>query len=68
MKKIILEIEGKLSEGDILVYRKGSLKPVDIHNLLPELSEALKAIQAQGEELADLRKNIAEIARIIKEK
>lgn len=35
--KTVIEIDKKLKEGEILVYRGGKLQSVEIHELLPEL-------------------------------
>lgn len=62
--KIILEVDKNLVDGEILIYKKGKLKSVEIHNLLPELED----IKANKNEINELKQTIANLAKIVKEK
>ena len=62
--KIILELDKNLVDGEILIYKKGKLKSVEIHNLLPELEN----IEKNKNEINELKQTIANLAKIVKEK
>lgn len=62
--KIILELDKNLVDGEILIYKKGKLKSVEIHNLLPELQN----IEKNKQEINELKQVIANLAKIVKEK
>lgn len=67
-RKITLEIKGKLSKGDVLVYEgEGLLRPVEIHDILPDLKSAKDDIVSIHQTITEMKKTIASIAKIIKE-
>lgn len=37
MKKVTLELDKKLVDGELLIYKNGVVKSIEIHELLPEL-------------------------------
>lgn len=39
MRKVILELDKKLVDGELLIYKNGVVKSIGIHELLPELLE-----------------------------
>lgn len=49
--KTVIEIDKKLKEGEILIYKDGKLRGVEIHELLPEL----KTIKADIKALQDFQ-------------
>ena len=51
--KTVIEIDKKLKEGDILVYRNGKLQSVEIHELLPEL----KTMKSDIKELQEFKED-----------
>lgn len=67
-KRVVLEIDKNLVEGEILVYKDGMLKSVEIHELLSDLLKAKNDIIAINEEIADIKQTIANLAKIVKEK
>lgn len=66
-KRAVLELDRNLVDGDLIMYKDGELYSVEVHDLLPDLQEAKEAIEALNGSVADLRKAIAELAKIIKE-
>lgn len=67
-KRIVLEIDKTLTEGDVLVYKDGMLKSADLRNLLPELLEMKKEIAGLTEDAVKIKQTIANLAKIVKEK
>lgn len=67
MKKIILEIKEKLRDGEILQYKDGAVKSVEIHQLLPDLTNLNKIVKNQGELICDLTARVAELEKKVKE-
>ncbi len=51
--KTVIEIDKKLREGEILIYKDGKLRGVDIHELLPELVN----IKADIKDLQEFKKD-----------
>lgn len=68
MHRVVLELDKKLVEGEILIYKDGRLESVEVHRLLPDLKEAIETIEAQGREINELKQTIANLAKIVKEK
>lgn len=63
MKKITIEIDKKLCEGELLLYKDGRFVSVEIHELLPEL----KIIKDDISELKKLKDRIVELEGKVKE-
>ena len=63
-RKIILEIDSKLVDGDILVFKGGKVISKEIHELLPEL----KKIKKLENEVEELKQTVVNLAKIVKEK
>ena len=59
--KTVIEIDKKLKEGEILVYRDGKLRGVDIHELLPELRDIKSDIKGLQEFQKDANHKIKEL-------
>ena len=59
MKKVTLELDKKLVEGELLIYKDGKIKSVEIHELLPELLTI-------GKDIRDLKQTIVELAKLVK--
>lgn len=68
MIRTVIELDKKLREGEILIYRNGKLETIEIHELLPDLKDARERIEALEAETLDMKQSIAELAKIIKEK
>lgn len=66
-QKIVLEIKSNPMDGDILVYNQGSLEPVEIHDLLPDLRKAKQDLIKQGKEIDDLKAQVADLIKKVKE-
>ncbi len=60
MKKITLELDKNLIEGELLIYKDGVVKSVEIHELLPELLK-LKEIKNLRDDLDYALKAIKEL-------
>lgn len=65
-KEIVLKLNKKLTENELLMYKNGEICSVEIHELLPELKEAKEKIAKQGKEIAELHEIIINLAKIIK--
>lgn len=59
--KTVIEIDKKLKEGEILVYKDGKLRGVDIHELLPELRDIKSDIKGLQEFQKDADTKIKEL-------
>lgn len=59
--KTVIEIDKKLKEGEILVYKDGKLRGVDIHELLPELRDIKSDIKGLQEFQKDADAKIKEL-------
>ena len=68
MKRIVLELDEKLCDGELLLYKGGKIKTVKVHDLLPDLKKAKKDIAELREEISELKQTIANLAKIVKEK
>lgn len=53
--KLVIEIKGKVREGDILVFKEGSFIAVKVKSLLPELEKLQKQIDELKEENNSLK-------------
>ena len=58
--KITLELDKNLTEGELLIYKDGIVKSVEIHELLPELLK-LKEIKNLRDDLDYALKAIKEL-------
>ena len=68
MHRVVVELDRKLTEGELLIYRDGKLESVEVHELLPDLAKAKEDILSLTERIAELQQTIADLARIVKEK
>lgn len=62
--RVVLELDHNLRDGELIIYKDGKLKSVEVRELLPELQE-IKALKAQVQKNNE---NIIKLAQIIKEK
>lgn len=67
-KQVFIELDKKIVDGELLIYKDNMLKSVEIHQLLPELEGILNDIQALKNENDQLKQTIANLAKIVKEK
>lgn len=67
-KQVFIELDKKIVDGELLIYKDNMLKSVEIHQLLPELKGILNDIQALKNENDQLKQTIANLAKIVKEK
>ncbi len=45
MNRIVLELDKKLNDGELLIYKDGTVKSTNIHKLLPAYLNALECIE-----------------------
>ena len=50
-KKILIDVEKTLKEGDVLIYKDGKMVPAYLRNLLPELKKHEQSICELNERL-----------------
>ena len=62
--RVVLELDHNLRDGELIIYKDGKLKSVEVRELLPELQE-IEALKAQ---IQKNNENIIKLAQIIKEK
>ena len=67
-KKIVIELDKRLNEDEILIYKDGKVKSVEIHELLPEIIDIKQDIVDIKQNIAVIRKTISDLAKLIKEK
>lgn len=67
-KQVFIELDKKIVDGELLIYKDNMLKSVEIHQLLPELKGILNDIQALKNENDQLKQTIADLAKVVKEK
>ena len=60
-KKIVIETNKPLVDGELLLYKNGKVETVSIHELLPEYQHALETISAQGDAIKHLAKLVKEL-------
>lgn len=61
MEKTILTTNGKLKNGQVLIYENGKVGSADLRFLLPELEEFRKIMADQAEKIALLEKQVKEL-------
>lgn len=66
-KKIIIEIENKMNNGDVIVYKNGSYKSIEIHELLPDLMRAKQNIAILENKVAELELKVEVLVAKVKE-
>lgn len=66
-QKIIIEVDHNLKEGEILQFKDGLVRSVEIHELLPDLIQAEKAIEEQQSKICSLRAEVEDLAAKVKE-
>lgn len=67
-KKIVIELDKRLNEDEVLIFKDGKVKSVEIHELLPEIIDIKKDIVDINKNIAVIRKTISDLAKLIKEK
>ena len=67
-KQVFIELDKKIVDGELLIYKDNMLKSVEIHQLLPELKGILNDIQVLKNENDQLKQTIADLAKVVKEK
>jgi hypothetical protein len=68
MKQAIIPLDKSLKEGEILIYKKGKLYSVNIHELLPELVRMNERLEELDKKITNNKESIVSLAQIIKEK
>ena len=68
MKQAIIPLDKSLKEGEILIYKKGKLCSVNIHELLPELARMNERLEELDKKITNNKESIVSLAQIIKEK
>ena len=68
MKQAIIPLDKSLKEGEILIYKKGKLYSVNIHELLPELARMNERLEELDKKITNNKESIVSLAQIIKEK
>lgn len=66
-RKIIIEIDHALKDGELLQYKDGVVKSVGIRELLPDLADAKKAIAVLSSTVATHASFISTLANQVKE-
>lgn len=64
MKKVVLELDKNLIDGDIMIFKNNKMCSVEIHELLPEL----KRLDESESRIKVLEQTVANLAKIVKEK
>lgn len=67
-RKIILDVDGKMNDGEVLYYKDGAVKAIDVRQLLPELKDIEADLASCKASIAEIRQTLAELAKIVKEK
>jgi len=67
MIRVVLEMEKKPRDGDVLVYKNGRLIGTDCHVLLPDLKEARDDIREVQTQVQQLKHDVGEMAKALKE-
>ena len=67
-KQVFIELDKKIVDGELLIYKDNMLKSVEVHQLLPELKGILNDIQVLKNENDQLKQTIADLAKVVKEK
>ena len=68
MTKAVIELDKRLNDNEILVYKKDKLEGRNIHELLPEIPVIQEEIQNLKLEINGLKKTISDLAKLVKEK
>ena len=67
-KQVFIELDKKIVDGELLIYKDNMLKSIEVHQLLPELKGILNDIQVLKNENDQLKQTIADLAKVVKEK
>lgn len=67
-RKIILDVDGKMNDEEVLYYKDGAVKAIDVRLLLPELKVIEADLGSCKASIAEIRQTLAELAKIVKEK
>lgn len=65
-RKLIIEIEGELRDGEVLVYKGGVLRSADVHELLPCLKGFKSDIRKLSEEVKTLKYDVRTVCGVLK--
>lgn len=68
MREVILPLDKKLRDGELLIYKNGKVYSVEIHELLPEFKQLNERLDELDEKIKKNNNSIVELAQIIKEK
>lgn len=61
MKKVVIELDRKLMDGELLIYKGDKLCGVTLGELLPEYENALNKIHTLEEEIENLKQQVREL-------
>lgn len=61
MKKVVLELDEKLLEGELLLYKNGKIRSIGIFEMIPEYKQALKDIKELQDKVNDLQDKVKEL-------
>lgn len=67
MSKLVVEIEGKINEGDILVFRNNRFIAIKVKELLPEIKTLREILYENTEAIEKLEKKIYSLEIKVKE-
>lgn len=67
MSKLVVEIEGKINEGDILVFRNNKFIAIKVKELLPEIKTLREILYENTEAIEKLEKKIYGLEIKVKE-
>lgn len=60
-KRIVLELDKKLDDNELLMYRNGQIVGVCIYTLLPAYLNALHDIETLKNDIAELKAQVREL-------
>lgn len=60
-KRIVLELDKKLDDNELLMYRNGQIVGVNIYTLLPAYLNALNDIETLKNDIAELKAQVREL-------
>ena len=67
MRKMILEVDNKLMEGEVMIYHNGKVASTEVHRLLPDLKTLKNKVAELENEIEQLKNNLVELAKVVKE-
>ena len=66
-QRIIIDTKDDLVEGEILQFKDGKIRSVEIHELLPDLTIAKRTIEIMDRVIGRLESRIVELEAKVKE-